>query len=272
MKKLKQFIQDEKGGSLVFVSISMVVLLASVGLIVDFGKLYVVKADLQKTANAAALSGAQELMNDASKVEEVVEIILDEHGQQDILETTEINMDQDVTVVLNEEVPLFFSKMFGFENVEVPVRAKAELIRGQNEKVTPIGIKEEEINYDEEYTLISYLRSCQDEEIVFRGLSLEGVSDDFVNNLRNGYVGEIINPKVTWFNKETAADIFDTKEGEIIYIPIIRYTNGSSNVIIEGFEHFKITKVEKPANMTSRSNFSIVGEFIKVEDRIRLIE
>ncbi|MFS1511942.1 Tad domain-containing protein [Chengkuizengella sp. SCS-71B] len=274
MKKLKQFINEQKGSSMVMMSISMAVLIAFVGLVVDFGKVYVVKADLKKTANAAVLSGAQELMNDQANVSEVVNKILDEHGQQDKLAKTEINMENNVIVELSEEVPLTFSKIFGFENIEVPVRAKAELIK-EVKYVTPLGVDDPndppgpvDTDYNTEYTIFSYLQSCNQNELYFRTLDLTG--EGSVNDLENGVdKNEINNLGVKIYHKGEVAKILKAKIGEIIYIPKI---SGSGEIL--GYDYFKITNVLKLNGHDFKSwdfnnfklNFKIIGYFIPPED------
>ncbi|NBI28362.1 TadE/TadG family type IV pilus assembly protein [Chengkuizengella marina] len=297
MKKLKQFIHDEKGSSLVFISISLVVLLAFVGLVVDFGKLYVIKTDLQKTANAAALSGAQELMNDAIKVEEIVGVILDEHDQQNNLEDTEINMEQDVTVFLSEEVPLFFSKIFGFTKIDVPVRAKAEIKTiGSAYGVVPLGIDESvELNYYESYTLKVGPKGQSGGNGngngngnnfgsgFFGALDLGGRgASNYENNLRHGYdgvikIGDIIEtktgnmaqPTIRPINERINSCNYDFELGgelprdcsRIILVPVYRPLSSPGNQLKEvevvGFAYFYIMDQENDKDT------SITGMFIK---------
>lgn len=53
-----------RGAIAVFAAISMVVLLGMAALVVDAGILYATRAELQRSADAAALAGAEELLND----------------------------------------------------------------------------------------------------------------------------------------------------------------------------------------------------------------
>jgi len=65
MKRLKQHLiqtrQHQRGAVAIIVGISIVILVAMLGLVVDLGHLYVAKSELQNAADAAALSGAKEL-------------------------------------------------------------------------------------------------------------------------------------------------------------------------------------------------------------------
>ena len=58
--------KKENGNALVLVSLAMMALLAMGGLAIDGGMLFMTKAQLQKAANAAVLSGAQELTHDTA--------------------------------------------------------------------------------------------------------------------------------------------------------------------------------------------------------------
>ncbi len=55
------FCQQRKGAVVVMVAVTLVVLLGCAALAVDIGYLYVARAELQRTADAAALAGAQAL-------------------------------------------------------------------------------------------------------------------------------------------------------------------------------------------------------------------
>ena len=61
MKKLMKIGKNEDGQALVLVTLLMVVLMGFAALVVDVGFVYLTKTKLQSAANAAALSGAQDL-------------------------------------------------------------------------------------------------------------------------------------------------------------------------------------------------------------------
>ncbi len=65
MMFLRRFYRNEDG-NIIFISIFLFfAFIALAGLVVDGGHLYLTKAHLQKTANAAVLSGGQELAADS---------------------------------------------------------------------------------------------------------------------------------------------------------------------------------------------------------------
>ncbi|MGH2394838.1 MAG: pilus assembly protein TadG-related protein, partial [Candidatus Limnocylindria bacterium] len=54
---------DERGSTIVFVSLAMAALLSIVALAVDVGMLYTARGEAQRAADAAALAGAGWLIN-----------------------------------------------------------------------------------------------------------------------------------------------------------------------------------------------------------------
>ncbi|GAA0591054.1 hypothetical protein GCM10009001_03850 [Virgibacillus siamensis] len=155
MRALFKKLNRENGNVLVLVAAGMGALLLMTGLVIDGGNLFVKKSYLQKTANAAALSGAQEIVNSEADVETVVNRILAEHGEEGSLQNLEITIGSQLNVVLTKNVPLYFASLFGIENVPVSANAKAAINpMGAAVGAVPLGIDESvELNYGETYTL-----------------------------------------------------------------------------------------------------------------------
>ncbi|WP_199617152.1 Tad domain-containing protein [Paenibacillus alkalitolerans] len=155
MKRLR-LIKEQRGNVLALVSISIAVLLGLSGLVIDGGTMYVTRAQLQKTANAAALSGAQELLNSETAVKEVVHNILMSHDENESMDILDIHMRDRVTVGLTREIRLGFGGLFGLPSTPVSVKATAELgVMGEAVGVAPVGIDERmlPLAFDQEYTL-----------------------------------------------------------------------------------------------------------------------
>src|SRR4051794_24146292 len=105
----RAFRKDERGNVILIAAFLMLVLTAFAGLVVDGGHLYMTKAHLQKAANAAALSGGQELTTNAgSEVNNIVDEILEAHDALPFLQNLSVTPEKEVIVKLNESVPLFF--------------------------------------------------------------------------------------------------------------------------------------------------------------------
>lgn len=138
---LTKLFRKEQGNTLVLISFAMLGLLSITGLVLDGGSLYMTKSHLQKTANAAVLSGAQELLETEAGVEKIANEVLIKHNEQESLQSLSINMNKRVDIELITEVPLSFSTLFGRKTAPVSVIAAAELgIMGSSLKVAPIGI------------------------------------------------------------------------------------------------------------------------------------
>ena len=68
MKKIKDLLAKQNGDILVLVAAAFIGLLGIAGLAIDGGTIYMTKAELQKVANASALSGGQELLSNEQAV------------------------------------------------------------------------------------------------------------------------------------------------------------------------------------------------------------
>jgi hypothetical protein len=279
--KLKRFFKKEEGNTIVLVAFSLVALIAMTGIVMDGGKLFLTKSHLQKTANAAVLSGAQELTNQEDAVRRVVHETLEMHSEDHSLEEMQISMEDKVSVDLTREVPLTFSKLLGFDTAPVSVHAAAELgTMGKAAGVAPLGIDEGMgLEYNIEYSL--KVDQTGVEAGNFGVLALGGTGADmYEKNLREGYkneieVGDVLETQTGNIAGKTRSVIQDRidacpyPEGEtdhrdcprVILIPVYEKLTTSGNqlkeVEIKGFAYFYITE---PMNS---KDTSITGMFIK---------
>ncbi|HWO77052.1 MAG TPA: pilus assembly protein TadG-related protein [Bacillus sp. (in: firmicutes)] len=205
MNRLRELWENESGNVLVLVSLSLMALLAMTGLVIDGGMVYQTKSHLQKVANAAALSGAQELTNNQEKVEEVVYETLAKNDQSAVLKNLDITMEEKVAVDLEVPVSLAFSKLFGMDQVMVKAHAAAELrTMGRAAGAAPLGIdKSIPLEYYKEYEL--KVDQHDNDTGNFGVLALGGTgADTYEYNLRHGYQQEI-----------RVGDILETQTGNI---------------------------------------------------------
>jgi Flp pilus assembly protein TadG len=137
---------DEKGVSLVFVALAMVVLLGMAALAIDVGMLFTAKGQAQNAADSGALAGAGALLlspADAVNATTVAETFAEQH--QIIKQQVDIQPAQDVQVDLANKrvtvtarrisargnaVPTFFAKVLDIDLVDVTATATAECIPG----------------------------------------------------------------------------------------------------------------------------------------------
>lgn len=148
--------KEEDGIAVVWFAIIFVVIVFITGLAIDGGRLYETKAELRKAADAAVLSGAQELLTSDASVTNIVNQILVAHNEQSNLKQLLIrpNNEEKVTVTLERNVPLFFMRMIGFNNAPVNVRSTAAIYPMKETVGTvPLGIDENiELKLNKEYT------------------------------------------------------------------------------------------------------------------------
>ncbi|HLO12996.1 MAG TPA: Tad domain-containing protein [Pseudoneobacillus sp.] len=281
MKNVLTSIKNEKGNVLVLVALSFMALLGMAGLAIDGGLLYMTKTQMQKTANAAVLSGAQELTNKEDRVKSVINVILKAHNEEASLESTEVEMDKRVSMTLRKPVKLAFARIFGINEVDVHVKAAAGLRPlGRAFGASPLGIDEKiPLEFNKPYEL--KVDSTSVDSGNFGVLALGDVgAKTYEENLRYGYqaelkVGMVIDTQTGNIAgktrdvvqqlvngcPETSESIYDRKCSRIILIPVYKpYSfdqNQMKSVIITGFAYFYIT------DPMSSSDTSIKGMFIK---------
>ncbi|WP_053365529.1 Tad domain-containing protein [Bacillus sp. FJAT-27245] len=275
------FLKEEKGVAIIYVALAMVALLCITGLAIDGGLLYMTKSKLQKAANAAVLSGAQELTNSQEQVNKVVSRILADHGESGSKESLLIVKDKKVRVGLTKKVKPAFMGLFGFEIVDVRAAATASIApMGRAKGVAPLGVHEDTpLNYGAVVKLKT--DSTGSVSGVFGVLALNGPgAKTYEENLRYGYqqeikVGEII-PTETGniagktrtvvqelINGCTSAigDLSDRDCSRIILIPVYKPyqfdTNQLKTIKVTGFAYFYITEP------MSSNDTAITGMFIK---------
>jgi hypothetical protein len=203
---LKAIIHRQQGSSLALIGLAIAGLMAMTGLVVDLGSVYVVKTQLQKAANAAVLSGAQELTHDETWVKNIVNEVLIEHGEANSLAEQQVEMEYKVFVRLQRQVSLTFSGLFGWDEVPVDVQATAVIeSMGRATGVAPLGIDDSiPLVFGQEYKL--KVDQTEVDTGNFGVLALGGTgADTYEENLKYGYQSEI-----------KVGDILDTQTGNIV--------------------------------------------------------
>ncbi|MGC5325425.1 Tad domain-containing protein [Brevibacillus sp. SYSU BS000544] len=277
----KGLLKQEEGNAVLLISLSMVALLTMVGLVIDGGNLMLNRAKLQKTANAAVLSGAQELTNTELKVNEVIQTILREHEEEDSLQDIVVSMEDKVSIDLEKQVPLTFSRLFGRETAPVSAHAAAELgVMGRAKGAAPLGIDESiELEYFKEYKL--KVDQTDVDQGYFGVLALGGTgSETYEENLRHGYqneikVGDVLDTQTGNIAGKTRTvvrervngcsenprDVNDRDCSRVILIPVYEALGDPDkqlkSVRVKGFAYFYIT------DPMSATDTAITGMFIK---------
>ncbi|RPF53962.1 Tad domain-containing protein [Aquisalibacillus elongatus] len=260
---MKRFFKNESASATFLVTISFTGLLALTGLVVDGGLLYSTHSHLQKSANAAALSGGQELTRDDEVIiENIVEETLDHHEELDSLMDTIVVLDERVTVNLKKPTDTTFMRLFGIDSIDVNVKATARIGQmGRAMGAAPLGIDESvELNYGEEYTL------KVDEDGVEAGnfgvLALDGPgSKTYKETLISGFdemleVGNVIDTQTgniagpteeaTDILVNSCDDMYERDCPRVLLVPVYKPHDYDQNqmkqVEITGFAYFYLTE------------------------------
>lgn len=278
---IKRFRAEERGDALILTALALICLLGMAGVALDGGLVYMTKSELQKVANAAVLSGAQELTNNQEKVDQVVQDILTAHHESASLSDLQITMEKQVGVELTKPVKLTFLPLFGFNKVDVKAHAVAGLsTMGRATGAAPLGIDQNiSLVYNQKYQLKVDSSGVQSGNFGILALGGPGART-YEDNLRYGYQDEI-----------KLGDIIDTQTGNIagktrdviqervngcselpgdytlracsrillvpVYAPYQNDQNQLKSVKVTGFAYFYITD---PMNS---NDTSITGIFIK---------
>ncbi|WP_276355197.1 pilus assembly protein TadG-related protein [Cohnella caldifontis] len=275
------WLRDERGNAAVLVGLALLLMLTATGLVMDGGAMYAAKSHLQKAANAAALSGAQELTGEETDVRSVVEEILAKHGEQADLTMEDVKMGDSLRVHLRKKVPLGFSRLLGKEEATVEAEAAARISpMGSAEGVAPLGIDESiPLEFNKTYKL--KVDSSGVEAGYFGVLALGGPgASTYESNLRYGYqseikLGDIIDTQtgniagktrdgIQWridSDPYPSGDYSHRDSPRVILIPVYRPYNQTSNQLkqiqVTGFAYFYI------AEPMSSKDTSITGMFIE---------
>jgi hypothetical protein len=281
MRASREAARDERGSALPLAGLALFAMLAAAAIALDGGSVFAAKSHLQKTANAAALSGATELTHTDAAVNAVIETILQDHGEASSLKSSTIQSGQTVRVNLAKPVALYFSGLFGYGTVNVEAGAAAKLVpMGGATGVAPLGIDDSiQLNYGTEYKLKVDQTGVSSGYFGVLALGGNG-ANTYEYNLMHGYgeevdVGNIIDTQtgnIAGYTREgvqyridsspyAPGDMSHPDDPRILLVPTYRPYDYSSNQLkhiqVTGFAYFYIT-----APMSS-TDTSITGQFIK---------
>jgi len=153
--------REERGQGLVLAAFAMVVIFGFAAMAIDVGLFLQERRDLQKSADAAALAGAQELPASPGDAQQKTEewaakngIDASELESIDITSTYAAN--DTITVEVKRDVPFVFARVLGFSNdtmrADGTARVGSPAAMGG---LTPFGVLEDAIELDEP-TVLKY--------------------------------------------------------------------------------------------------------------------
>jgi hypothetical protein len=281
-KKLRLYKEEEGSAVILFIGCFFIII-GMLGLVIDGGILYKTKSELRKTANAAVLSGAQELKTSDALVEQITKETLVKNGEEASLKELLIrpNNESKVTVTLERVVPTNFLKILGIDTVPISISSSAAivpLVRASG--AVPLGIdKSQKLEFMKEYEL--KVDSGSSVSGNFGILALSGVGANlYEQDLMNGYdsdieIGDVIGTQTGNVEGKTrnavnyrissspylTNDVTHRDDPRIImiliYEPYQSATNQLQSVKICGFAYFYL---KEPMNV---HDSSIKGYFIE---------
>ena len=126
MRIFKKIFFQEKGSAIVMVAVTMVALLGFTAFAVDAGYLYFQKRNMQNAADSAAIASAWELPD--GDIETVAKDYAAAHAiQTDGVTASAQSGNTEVRVVITNDYPRFFGRIFGSENYVVRAAATAKI-------------------------------------------------------------------------------------------------------------------------------------------------
>ncbi len=122
-------LRDESGQALVLTALFLTLIMGATGLTVDVGSWYQQSRQAQTTADAAALSGAQQLESGTAAAQATAQSYADQNGggvaPNGIKFQSAYEPDDTVSVNITRTAPGFFSRLFGIDSVQVHATASA---------------------------------------------------------------------------------------------------------------------------------------------------
>ena len=169
LRMLRSLWREESGQGLVVATLVMVMILGFAAMAVDVGLLLHERRDLQKSADAAALAGAQELPHSPADAEQKAAEWAEKNGIDDdeleAIEITSTYADNDtITVEVKRDVPFIFARVLGLSSDTMRADASARVgSPAQMAGLVPFGVLDEAIRLTEP-TVLKY-----DAKNVFHG-------------------------------------------------------------------------------------------------------
>ena len=279
---------DDRGAVAVIVALSMTVLLGIAAFVVDLGYLQWQKRHLQNAADAAALAGARELLENEGDVEAIIKQYVSANGLDENTDIDKIDIDNNserVRVVLKVERDLFFARALGFGSQHVAAKAAAAARPiGKMDNLRPLGILKDNVDGLKNEDLFSlYEKADPDKEehkdagnwgtVNFEGSG--SPTNDISTWVENGYEG-VISIHDDQVHTAPGAGANAYKDliplNTEIFVPVVDWLpgegGGSTQVSIVGFACIEIVGIEgSGANLelTAKYKETIVHQEIDQE-------
>lgn len=284
MHNISSHIKSEKGTATIIVALCMTVIFGFSALVIDIGVVSYEKSRISNAVDAAALAGAQELINNKSNVYNIVNQYL-EKNDVDPMDAEIVLSDSDtkVSVTVNKDVNYYFARILGFDKANVKTKAVAICapVIGVYEGIRPFAIEQQTLDFEQTYTLKEGGGGGSNGN--YGALALNGNgSSTYVSNIVNGYnghlrVGDTVDTETGNMSGPTSQGI-NTLISHCTHTPECTYNhynincpriitvimietldvNGRKQVTVAGFAKFFLIGVEGEGN-----DSIVTGKFLK---------
>jgi hypothetical protein len=279
---MNTILNQQKGISIVILTIMVTVLLSMLAISVDVGVVVFEKTKLTNAVDAAALSGAQELVRDEEAAKSTANDYLSRNVTNLKQTNVVVNHDQrQIEVTAVKTVQNAFAKIFGnaSEDISASAKARVENIKSAT-GIRPLAIADQDFSYGMQYTLKE--GAMDGDNGNYGGIALGGNGAAvYVENILAGYsgvlsvgnqieteTGNIAAPTKTAISQllsscthvpECTYQSYNPKCEKIITIPVVNTmdVNGKKVVTVVGFATFFLENVINNGGQTD-----IVGRFI----------
>lgn len=258
--------KDEKGNVTILITVVFLALMGMMALVIDMGVVFAEKVELTNAIDAALLAGAQELPNDKTKAQSVMETYLSENGVA--LEEVQITIASDgLSAEIGGTVTVlhYFAKLIGIESSEVTGNGKVILGPASSAKggIRPFGVEKYDFRYGDEVAL--KVGGGDGYHGNYGALALGGSGASvLLNNALYGYDGELnvgdtvltepgnmagMVSSLSYYinNTDETFEDFSRSSDRVWTVPIFdpMELNGRTAVEIVGFAQFFVESVYK---------------------------
>lgn len=154
--RIANFLKGEKGSSIIIFATAIILIMGCAAISVDIGLALNQKAQLANATDAAALAGAQELLNNTGNATAVVQDYLRKNGQDSgEYEIKVLDDNKSMSVTSKKEIPYYFARAFGVKKGEVNAKAVARLspVTKVNSGARPFAVVDQTLVYGSSYVL-----------------------------------------------------------------------------------------------------------------------
>jgi Flp pilus assembly protein TadG len=128
---MRDIVENERGAAALFIALAVVIVLLTVGLAVDAGRGYILKAELSRAVDAAALGGARTLRSGRPAAERRARVLAGANGVGGTTSPVQVGFarnafgEETVTVQANAVLPTLIMRLLGQNTVSVRSAAVA---------------------------------------------------------------------------------------------------------------------------------------------------